>query len=853
MAQTRLYVKFETLISGTTPLYLSTGSLTSEPANTYYYLDTEGLTYSEQSISPMGGSNTFPSLSFAAKDPKKVSATDIGILSDLVYTHSAYLYTTLISFWEGDDATAASSFTKVFQGYLENYSRVPGGFSFEVGSIFKRLEQPITFRTGTFQVQTALDIGDRYCLSYKPVNLTTQSRTNFIDTVLGSYTVSAGGFTSTAGPKLNGNTTGVNTLYRDINQGTGATNVKFGAVYSFYFKYSGYPGAEAANDITITVQGYNGGSLVDTWSQIVSRNHSGTASYRSAGIMYVVQSSSITKVRVTISDDLSSYGGAVYPFIKDINFAIANPWLIEREIVDIDTYDSTTGQIELAVRGGLGSYPSKHEVDAEAVAVTIWAGHPLDLMRRAVTTTGAGTNGAYDVGDGYGLGSLFTSSLLSSNISTVRDATDSGTDFSGYNFGNYRMVFLHTGKIENTLEWIQQEICAPLFMNLFINGTGLLDLKGHIASETAGSGTLTDSTIIAEDEIPFTYDRAATVNKIIYRMDFDPNGACDVQGNQSGGSSGFLREWTFTEPSFGEDSTTAAAEDLYGSRELTIESKGLRGAHSTRFGYLAAFGGDQTAFETARRIITRYRHPIPEYDIEAVYSKRSIAVGDIISVTSSHLLDMKSGQWGRTAHKFAVLAKEIDYSEGRVRFKLQAVQDTVAIPNTSTAAAVSAPVDADITAVAKAASLVAEQRQDYPIYPKGWANVVQVTIATPFSDTDGSEILIYAYVSVGTAGPGSDSDYQLVGEVAAGTTSFYLCAIGQGSGNSYLWIKAKFRNADRVSSSFGPLEPGGTYATIAAGAAHGTRGSKSEIRMLAGSAFGNRGGISVQVGVLGRT
>lgn len=851
MAQTRLYVKFETLISGTTPLYLSTGSLTSEPSNTYYYLDVDGLSYTEQAISPLDGGNTFPSLSFTAKDPKKVSATDIGILSDLIYTHSAYLYNTIISFWEGDDATAAASFTKVFQGYLENYSRVPGGFSFEVGSIFKRLEQPIAFRTGSFQVQTALEINDRYCLCYKPVNLTAQSRTNFIDTTLANWTVSAGGFTETIGPKFNGTTTGLNTIYRDINQGSGATQVKFGAVYSFYFKYSGYAGGDGPNPITITVQGYNGASLVDTWSTIISRDHANTASYRSAGIMYPVQSSSITKVRVTITDDYTSIAGA--PYIKDIRFAIANPWIIEREIVDIDTYDSSTGQIELSVRGGLGSYPSKHEVDAEAKALTIWAGHPLDLMRRAVTTTTAGTNGSYDVGDGYGLGTLFTSSLLSSNISTVRDATDSGSDFSGYNFGNYRMVFLHTEKIENTLEWIQKEICAPLFMNLFINGSGLLDIKGHIASESAGSGTLSDSTIIAEDEIPFTYDRAATVNKIIYRMDFDPTGGCDVQGNQSGGASGFLREWTFTEPSFGEDSTTAAAEDLYGSREITVESQGLRGAQSTRFGYLAAFGGDQTAYESARRVMTRYRHPIPEYEIEATYSKRAIAVGDIISVTSSHLLDMKSGQWGRTAHKFAVLSKEVDYSAARVRFRLQAVQDVAAIPNTTTAGAVSAPVDADITAVAKAASLVAEQRQDYPIYPKGWANVVQVTIATPFSDTDGSEILIYAYVSTATTGPGSDADYQLVGEVAAGTTSFYLCAIGQGSGNSYMWIKAKFRNADRVSSTFGPLEPGGTYATIAAGASHGTRGSKSEIRMLAGTQFGNRGGVTVQLGALSRS
>lgn len=831
----RVYViELKNCISAGTSAYLLSGPVVSGiSANYYYALDISGLVTGEQSVSPLTGETTFPDLSFSTIDGKKDSPTDTGDITYLLTTYRNNIYQNQVILWEGDDVTAFGSFTKCYTGYVSNITRESGGYSWQTASLFSRMEWPISFRTGSFQIATAdIDYGDRQAEIYKSVNLTTQTRTNFIDTTLANWTVDAGTYDNPGGPtRIRPTTNGVCTMHRDINQGTGANNIKYGAVYSFFFNYSGKSLGDPDTTITITVQGYNGASLIDTWTQVVTRSQI-FATVRSAGIMYPVTNSSLTKIRVTISEDMSA---ATVPggYYKNLTVGVSNPWMLEREIIDIDTYDSSTGKIEIAVRGGLGSYPSAHKVDAEAKALTIWAGHPLDIWRRGLTTTAAGTNGSFDVGDGYGLGSLIDSSLLSSNISTERNLTDSGSAFSGYDYSAYRMVFLFTEKIENFKQWAEAEIFKPIHGNMLVDANGLLDCKLWKPSETAGSNTLTDSTIIATEEIPFDYSRDECVNQIVYRMDFDPNGACDVQGTQKGGSNSYLREWTYRESSFGEDSTTAASYAILGTREMTIESQGLRGAHMTRFGYLAAFGGDQTSFEVSRRIMTRHRWPIQVYSVDAAWSARNYKVGEIINVTCSVMLDLAAGSWGRTTKAMAIVGKEVDYDAEIVRLKLHAVCDFTAIPNTTTAGAVSAPVDADITAVAKAASLAAEQRQDYPIYPKGFSNVVQITVAGSPSDGDAAETLIYAFVGNTTAGPSSDADYQLVGEVASGSTAFYLCVIGQSSGSTYLWVKAKFRNADRVSSSFGPLEPGGTYATIDSGADHGNRGSKSEIKQVA--------------------
>jgi hypothetical protein len=185
----------------------------------------------------------------------------------------------------------------------------------------------------------------------------------------------------------------------------------------------------------------------------------------------------------------------------------------------------------------------------------------------------------------------------------------------------------------------------------------------------------------------------------------------------------------------------------------------------------------------------------------------------------------------------AVIAKALDYDAERVTLTLEACADTVAIPNTTTAGAVSAPVDADITAVAKAASLAAENYSNMPVYPKGYANVVQVTVAGSPSDGDAAETLIYCYVSTNSGATPADADYQLVGEVASGQTAFYMLAIGNDTGSSYIWTKAKFRNADRVSSTFGPLEPAGAKYTVGTADNHTQRGRRMEIRQIAGDKF----------------
>jgi len=132
------------------------------------------------------------------------------------------------------------------------------------------------------------------------------------------------------------------------------------------------------------------------------------------------------------------------------------------------------------------------------------------------------------------------------------------------------------------------------------------------------------------------------------------------------------------------------------------------------------------------------------------------------------------------------------------------------------------------------------QAAQLPIWPKDYANVVWVTLAAPVAA--GTTILVYAAVDTVNTYPG-DTALVLVGEIPAGGTQLYYCAIGNGSGTTYSWVKISARNADRVESAKNPNEQpaqhwtGAAWTTGINGAfQHGpNRGTKLEIRQLSGS------------------
>lgn len=457
MAVTQWYIKFETLIGGTTPVYFASDALsgfTEDGTTKFRILKTDGLSLTAQSVQMLEGTNTYPTLSFGLIDVKRGYITGDGTTQDTgdatacFFTNKAYIYSSRVTLYEGDSSTAYTAFTKRFSGYVSSLTRVMGGYTIEVQSMFKRLENPVLFPVGSFQVADGFEHNAITPSAVKVKNWTNLGapfdRVNIIDCDSANWTVTSGSFTFDNGAKtiLATNTTVPCTAYRDIIIGTGASQAKYGGCYTFFYYVwpdlaTPQPGYASAN--YMLVQG------IDSFGNILSSDrydfvrNIGVASGNSyGGVMYGVFDPTAYKIRITISvDDSPGYVG------PDINrqskifspvFGFSNVWQIGREILDVGTSDAS-GLTGLVARGGLGTLASYHAADEEALRVTPIGGHPCDIFRRmTLSTSTAGTNGNYDVGDGLGMGGEFSSvDIDSSSIDVVRDYIKTGELYPEYN------------------------------------------------------------------------------------------------------------------------------------------------------------------------------------------------------------------------------------------------------------------------------------------------------------------------------------------------------------------------------------------------------------------------------------
>lgn len=482
MPATQWYIKFETLKNGTNPIYLTSGTISglAASADVLTILKTDGLVLTGQSVQTLDGTNTYPTLTFDVIDEKKGfrntdtgtgASSDTGEATNLFYTYKAYIYSSRVSFYEGDSGTAYASFTKRFSGYVSVLTRVMGGYTIEIQSLFKRLENPIVFPTGSFQVATEFDgispnsITPSAISIKNSVNILPINRTNFITTCLGGGTgvLDQDLWTETTGAATFDNTlktitassiTSLHVMYREISVGSSAATLKLGVPYTFYEITSLRAGsADSLQDHTYTVK-IDGrdfsGNVIDSESVSV-RYAPDVLGYTEAkglnynGVIYYILDHRITKLRLTLTmDSTASLGTVVLGKVTSPAMTISNTWLMNREIVDIlnyypnaGTYDTATinaGTAYITGRGGLGTLPSRHEANEEALKITIWGGHPIDIARRGILSSStAGGNGKYDPGDGLGLGAEFVQGDINgTNLDAVKDYIKTGELYPPY-------------------------------------------------------------------------------------------------------------------------------------------------------------------------------------------------------------------------------------------------------------------------------------------------------------------------------------------------------------------------------------------------------------------------------------
>ena len=109
--------------------------------------------------------------------------------------------------------------------------------------------------------------------------------------------------------------------------------------------------------------------------------------------------------------------------------------------------------------------------------------------------------------------------------------------------------------------------------------------------------------------------------------------------------------------SFEDSADIAATKER---RELIIESEGLR----------TELDGVRNATFAGNRIRQRFLEPPIEIEVETLFSKRALELGEVVGVTHSALPDMDTGLRGWTLEQSEVVKAQPDFRRGRMRFTL---------------------------------------------------------------------------------------------------------------------------------------------------------------------------------------
>lgn len=677
----RIVIELQNLVGGSASAYITNGAVVGlSGANFYPYLVRKSVHLSKQELRK-DCKTTFPELNFEALDYNLA-------VSALLANNSAYKYTTTAVLWWGDDTTNFSSFTRLFTGWMEEPARKGWRLNFTCGSIFRRIDYPITPVTGAGELSA--DVTDPTVTTFtvkNPVNLAGLTGANLL--LNGSFETGTAGavptswtddgltkmvISNTAGDQYIGSngviyTDATNTNWHYIRQNY---TVKPNGVYAFggYVSSDGAGGQSSKYEILI--ESFDAGNNLlgsQTTGQALQPPdfirvlHNGTTldrrTWKFAAIAYVCEKN-CSYIRCTIK----AQGNGTAIAFDGFGLSSAQLARINRETVAAVSYadqGTTAGQLSV-VRGLLGSMPMTHKAGDEISLFTPLRGHPLDIIQRLITTTAAGGNGGFDQGDGFGVGARIpVASINTTNFNLERnfathttDPTQPSTQYNSpwneFDHSKYYMDFSVTGRIDSCLKFIEDEILRPLCAHLYQDVGGLLNIRVHRAAETADSNTITASQHINAGKIvDDVWDsRNEVVNSCTWQIDEDFTNANDSQGDSANGQTNMLTERTIREVDLGDGNSPSLTQ--FGEMNQVFKARGVRGVGSRQLGICDNNGGDQMVWERSRVWIQRRRFPLQKYPVRVSLDRIGlIGAGSLPALTTGAVVNGASGVLGRTA------------------------------------------------------------------------------------------------------------------------------------------------------------------------------------------------------------
>lgn len=276
---------------------------------------------------------------------------------------------------------------------------------------------------------------------------------------------------------------------------------------------------------------------------------------------------------------------------------------------EVFSYTGNTGtSFTGCVRGELGTAAAAHLDGTQMQNVVILEGNPLTLALQIMTSTGAGTNGPYDVLPACAGLSIPQDQV---NVALFENQRDLWLNQFNFRFEEQDVI--------PGLTFLQEQIYS------FCNSYPVIDNDGRLSVKVYAPPLPNQlAPVIHDNDMAgaprYQPGRLATMFYNEIRLSFDWD---------------FVTK-TFGSLSFFEDLQSQATYNTTSTR--TLESRGMRGG-------IGATGTPRIA-NWATRFLKRFSVPPPSLNGKLLYDKRLLEPGDVVPITSLYIPNLTTGKKG---------------------------------------------------------------------------------------------------------------------------------------------------------------------------------------------------------------
>ncbi len=275
--------------------------------------------------------------------------------------------------------------------------------------------------------------------------------------------------------------------------------------------------------------------------------------------------------------------------------------------------------------------------NATEASPIIVSGNPINILLQALTSSDAGTNSDYDLGD---------SDLGCDLDSTTVDITGIEAVRNDWFWGDTHYMRFEITKEIKAKEFIENEILKVINCYPGIDGQGrykVIPFKPPIAT-TEITQSFDEDNIIGLPKLDMNF--AGVIHEIDFHIDWD--------GEDFDNKIYYVDATSFVNRGNAAD-------------PLTIKSKGLHNSMSP-----ASIAGRANKIIERRKssVFARYAHPPIKLTVSCYFSRWISEAGDIVDFTHSKMPDVATGTRGLSSERMEVVNRKVDWRNGKVTVDL---------------------------------------------------------------------------------------------------------------------------------------------------------------------------------------